>query len=101
MSRLSPSERIALSSSQLFLASRTARNFAIVYIIVMHLLMFATLWHFSHVSHKCGGDSRLDSTRVVDRFVSTALRGALGPRGASGTSETAAAPIAAGGFSAA
>lgn len=55
-SRLSTSERITLNGSQLLAASRLARRLLLAYGLVMHLLVFATLWHFAHVRHAGCGD---------------------------------------------
>jgi homeobox protein cut-like len=56
LERLSAAERITLTSSRFFLGNRLARNFTFFYMLVMHLLVFATLWHFAHVSHGGGCD---------------------------------------------
>jgi hypothetical protein len=52
--RLSPAEKITLTSSRFFLSSRFARNFVFFYVVALHLLVMATLWHFAHVSHRGG-----------------------------------------------
>ena len=55
--RLSPAEKITLSSSRFFLSNKLARNFVFFYVLALHLLVFATLWHFAHVSHRgCAED---------------------------------------------
>ena len=54
--RLNAAEKITLSTSRMFLANKLARNFVFFYVVVLHLLVVATLWHFSHVSHKDCGD---------------------------------------------
>ena len=41
-------ERVMLEISQTFLGNRTARKFLFVYMLVMHLLVFITLYRFTH-----------------------------------------------------
>lgn len=53
---LSAAEKITLTSSRIVLASKFARTAVLIYVVVMHLLVVATLWHFGHVSHKGCGD---------------------------------------------
>jgi hypothetical protein len=51
---LTSAEKITLNSSRLVLSNKLARNFLFFYMLVMHILVFATLWHFAHVQHGCG-----------------------------------------------
>jgi hypothetical protein len=54
---LSAAEKITLTSSRLVLANKFARTIVFIYVVVLHVLVFATLWHFGHVSHRgCFGD---------------------------------------------
>jgi hypothetical protein len=69
-----------------------ARTFLFFYALVLHLLVFATLWHFAHATHgECGGgagggtlldlhhtagDPRTVAGSTFDRLVPNALRGA-------------------------
>ena len=87
--RLSAAERITLSSSRFFLSSKMARTFLFFYVLVMHLLVFATLWHFTNVSHRgCtggGGDDEHGDHGVnsgLSRLIPVHLRG--GGAGAAG-----------------
>jgi homeobox protein cut-like len=54
--RLTPAEQLTLTGSRFFLGNRHARNFLFIYVLVMHALVFATLWHFAHVRHAGCGD---------------------------------------------
>jgi len=75
-----------------------ARTFLFFYALVLHLLVFATLWHFAHATHgECGGgsgggnsllslhdtagDPRVITGSTFDRLISTSLRGATAAAG--------------------
>jgi hypothetical protein len=92
---LSAAEKITLTSSRLVLANKFARTAVFVYVIVMHSLVFATLWHFGHVSHRgCVGDHAghvfdgatlgasetptLAKSRLIERLMPFRLRGGGG-----------------------
>ena len=119
---LSAAEKITLTSSRIVLASKFARTAVLIYVVVMHLLVVATLWHFGHVSHKgCGDhtDHLIDGAtlggpsaaepvltpreRLIERLLPTRLRGAVATPAAAGAgvaaggsgSETAAEAAAA------
>lgn len=49
--RLSVVEKVLLSTSRMFFRSRGARLFISFYAVALHFLVFATMWHFTHVSH--------------------------------------------------
>ena len=49
---LTTAEKITLSSSRFFLSNKYARNFIFFYSLALHLLVFSTLFHFTHVNHK-------------------------------------------------
>jgi len=53
---LSAAEKITLTSSRLVLANKFARTAVLIYVLVLHLLVVATLWHFGHVGHRGCGD---------------------------------------------
>lgn len=48
---LSAAEKITLNSTRLFMASKFARTFVFFYSVALHCLVFATLYHFTHVAH--------------------------------------------------
>lgn len=48
---LSAAEKITLSSTRLFMASKFARTFVFFYSVGLHCLVFATLFHFTNVKH--------------------------------------------------
>jgi hypothetical protein len=56
--RLSRADKITLKSSRFILGNKFARSILFFYFLALHLLVFATLWHFAHVTHRggeCGG----------------------------------------------
>jgi homeobox protein cut-like len=74
--RLSGPEKITLTSSRLFLANRYARTFVFFYALVLHMLLFSTLWHFGQVSHgACDNHFDGDPSAVSEEGNSVALRG--------------------------
>ena len=48
---LSAAEKITLNSTRLFMANKFARTFVFFYSVGLHLLVFATLYHFTNVKH--------------------------------------------------
>lgn len=48
---LSTAEKITLNSTRLVMASKFARTFVFFYSVALHGLVFATLYHFTHVAH--------------------------------------------------
>lgn len=78
--KLNTAERITLRSSQVLLSNKYARTILFFYVLVMHLLVFATLWHFSHVSHRdCDpGDVHpaimISGAAGLQRLIPTSLR---------------------------
>jgi homeobox protein cut-like len=56
--KLSSADKITLKSSRFVLGNKHARTFMFFYVLALHLLVFATLWHFAHVTHAegCGED---------------------------------------------
>lgn len=91
---LSAAEKITLTSSRLVLANKFARTAVLIYVLVLHLLVVATLWHFGHVSHRgCGdhenhlfdgatlgppslpADGATPRERLMERFMPSRLRG--------------------------
>jgi len=98
--KLNAAERITLKSSQVLLGNKYARTILFFYVLIMHLLVFATLWHFSHVSHRdCdhGGEGGLVGGLAVrssgppglSRLIPTGLR--LPAGGADGVGDPALA----------
>jgi hypothetical protein len=92
---LSAAEKITLTSSRVVLANKFARTAVFIYVLVMHVLVFATLWHFGHVSHRgCGdhadhfwdgatlgaptGPAAAGRERLLERLMPNSLRGARG-----------------------
>ena len=45
---LSVAEKITLNTTRMFLSSKFARNFVFFYIVTLHLLVFVTVFHWSH-----------------------------------------------------
>ena len=54
---LSVAEKITLNTTRMFLSSKFARTFVFFYVITLHLLVFVTVFHWSH-SRECpvGGE---------------------------------------------
>ena len=52
---LSAAEKITLNSTQFFVSNKIARTFVFFYAVGLHCLVFATLYHFTHVSHHDAG----------------------------------------------
>ena len=52
--RLGTADRLTLHSAGLFLGSPVARKFLFVYMVTLHALISATLWHFVHFKHSGG-----------------------------------------------
>lgn len=50
-SNLSAAEKITLNSTKFFISNKIARTFVFFYAVGLHCLVFATLYHFSNVSH--------------------------------------------------
>jgi hypothetical protein len=50
-SRLSTADRMTLRGGKLIVGSKFARNFMLVYALMLHMLVASTLWHFTQVSH--------------------------------------------------
>ena len=65
-----------LSSSRFFLANKHARTFLFFYVLLMHALVFATLLHFTRVSHgPCVHDhGEPRGVYVPQRLIPPALR---------------------------
>ncbi len=49
---LSAAEKITLNSTKFFLSNKLARTFVFFYAVGLHCLVFATLYHFTNVSHR-------------------------------------------------
>ena len=45
---LSVAEKITLNTTRMFLSSKFARTFAFFYVVTLHLLVFITVFHWSH-----------------------------------------------------
>ena len=69
---LSTAERITLTSSRFFLANKHARTLLFCYVLFMHALVFATLLHFTRVSHVC--EHNHERPFVQPRLIPTSLR---------------------------
>ena len=53
---LSPADRLALRGGRLFLGTKLARSLFLGYALTLHLLVAATLWHFTSSRHEaCAG----------------------------------------------
>jgi len=46
---LNPAEKLILSTTKFFLATRKTRLFLFTYMVCLHILVFSTLWHMVHV----------------------------------------------------
>lgn len=49
--RLSAADKITLGGGRLCMGSKTVRNFMLFYALALHLLVFVTLYHFTHFNH--------------------------------------------------
>jgi homeobox protein cut-like len=47
-SDMTMADKITLSTTRMFLSSKPARNFAFFYVLFLHLLVFITVFHWSH-----------------------------------------------------
>jgi len=53
-SSLTLAEKVTLFTSRFFLSNKYARNFIFFYVLMLHMLVFSTLFHFVHTNHaKC------------------------------------------------
>lgn len=50
--RLSSADKITLRGGSLIAGNKIARNFFLIYALLLHILIAITLWHFTQVSHK-------------------------------------------------
>jgi len=73
-------ERIMLEVAQTFLGSKTARKFLFIYMLIMHFLVFITLYRFTHNTgcRRVGGGTAAANAKVA---AATALHAATAETG--------------------
>jgi homeobox protein cut-like len=78
---LSPADKLTLKSSAFVLANQHTRLFVFVYVILLHFVMLATVFHFAGTSHKCLDDHDhhggviTDVAPGIERFIPKSIRG--------------------------
>ena len=77
---LSPADKLTLKSSAFVLANQHTRLFVLVYVFLLHFVMFATVFHFAGTAHKCLDEhdhhgAIIDGAPGVERFVPKSIRG--------------------------